>query len=84
MRIANTCSFPVTSVSESGIIFRLTGLAAPMFINAFLWPGRDLLKASSLRWSSRQLGIFGYFEMAGHLEGKDLFLVLGVVNLYMI
>ena len=84
MRIASTCSFLITAVLEFEIIFRLTGLAAPMFIKVFLWPGRDLLKASSLRWSSRQLGIFGYFEMAGHLEGKDLFLVLGVVNLYMI
>ena len=75
-----SCNFS----AEFGTICRLTGLVAPMFINAFLWPGRDLLKPSSLRWSSRRLGIFGYFEMAGPLEGKELPLVFGVVNLYMI
>ena len=84
MTIANTCSSLATSVQESGPTCRLTGLVALLSINAFLWPGKDLLKASSLRWCSRQLGTFGFFEMEGHSEGKDLRLVLGVVNLYMI
>ena len=84
MRIVSICSLVATSVQEFGTICKLIGLVSPMFSKAFLWPGSGLLIASSSRWSSRPVGIFGSFEMEGHSEGNKLGLVLGVVNLYMI
>ena len=73
MRIVCTCSLLVTLVPEFGTIFRLTGLEALMFNNASLWLGRDLPKASSLRWFSQLLGIYGFSGMARPSEGKSYF-----------